>query len=214
MRFAQLSDPSLLRPLTVVEYLDLSDNLFSRISVDDIPHTVVSLRLAGNPFVCECDSLRNLNSLRMKNLIDEANVLIKDCPGMDKIPLRNSTHKFCSFSDTSWQLTWIMILCLTCLILVSSLVTICISERVRVWMYNHPILSLCFCRNTEKSDNPDQVLATYDAFISYAEEDSDTAMYLAMSWRMPATMSTTESLVAGPTDVAVIIETGVLERAS
>lgn len=201
LRTDLLSD--LLRPLKSITYLDLSQNQLDTVQEGVVPSTVTTLRLANNPLVCQCDNLAELNILRLNNLVDYDHVQIRDCPSSEPdllFGIEEATYSFCTFEESVWQTVGLLILGLICLLLVSLLTTICISERLRIWMYHNPVLSMCFRREKKKTlMNPDSGVVkdtdvNFDTFISYSEEDGEFAMSLADSLENPDNALNSEQL--------------------
>ena len=208
LKSSQLS--TLFHNLINLKTLDLSRNNITTIKADDFPiHSdsrLTELHLENNPLKCTCDNRKEIKDLNkkidpknhgtvtyflaedpkdcecngtkvtMKDFFDTDCADVSPCPP-EKEPEPTSSSVFV----TSSSFFGIVSLSLITFLLITILVTIFISERVRVWLYHNKFFSKFFrleheARNENShglDDDSLDGLGSYDAFISYSVKDGE-----------------------------------------
>ena len=180
---------SLFRPLTNLKFLDLSYNDITTLKAKDFPvgnnSKLQKLYLDGNPLSCDCDTRKGVRDLKRNletftyHVFDEAKreckcnsttVSVKDFFNTDCADVSPCTPQ----QKVSTPTFVIISLGLITFLLIIILVTIFISERVRIWLYHNKFFSKFFRREYEiQNEDIYGIENTYDAFISYADADSN-----------------------------------------
>ena len=151
--------------------------------------TIKELRLSSNPFECGCDvsiPLAQLND-RIEHFWDFDMIQVHNCSSnpetegraMVNMGVQEATNIFCTTEFKTEAIYAFVCVAALALVLTAALAVVCLSERVRIWLYNNRTASVCF-----RSEGGSELLAnvdeesSYDVFVSFAEEDSEYAAYL------------------------------------
>ena len=151
------------------------------------------LHLERNPLKCDCDSRREIRKLnkKIKTVTYHRANDPKECKcNATKVSMKDFFDTDCAEispcapeREISSSTFVIIILGLVTFLLVTILLTVFISERVRIWLYHHKIFSKLFPR-VPVGDILDN---TYDAFLSYAEADSEFVNRMMQVMENPTT---------------------------
>ena len=177
---------NLFQQLESLVELDLENTSISSIKVTDFPPNLRILHLEDNPLnkTCNCSiglKLKELNDQIGKNTGSQENIHIGTSNRSPTCPCNGTRLDLLKFYTCSScipptpqqasKLSAFITLTLIIVVLTAILVVICVSERVRVWLYHHQIFSKCFRseRNRNINNEGDNL---YDAFVSYSEKDN------------------------------------------
>ncbi|XP_060075271.1 toll-like receptor 6 [Ylistrum balloti] len=172
----------ILQQLTVLEMLDISNNLIVSLTLSEInildnyrsQSEKFTVKLGGNPLVCDCDNLAFLSWLDTTEVIYDKNELVCVDSNMKIVKLLETFHDFRVDCVSQFWLIVSITITVICLILG-------ILFRV-VWRYS---LKLRFwCRNLVEHDT-----FPYDIFISYSRDDCGWIRKTLVPWLEQQDMS-------------------------
>ena len=165
---------------TNLKKLDFENNNLEKLEANDAENLAKSLQvivLALNPFNCDCSTITALSSLNGK--IDRFDIKVQNCPNDTELTFNEASEQFpdSCITETEEELSLlILISVLICIAIVGiTCITAFLIYKYRFWFYSQPLFSFIFNEDyendLENNEHFEYEHKTYDAFLTYSEED-------------------------------------------
>ncbi len=159
-----------------LKVLEVDGNRITEIEDDALKYLkwLDKVKLAGNPYPCDCDSLELYRFLRSrKSLVaDIENVTVINCGGKEGDSKAGTDVALvdlekADFCPDKAVVLGLVAAVLVILVLLAVLAIVFFKEQILVWVYSHKSLRYLFPGDPLESDK------IFDAFISYSGVDSE-----------------------------------------